>query len=174
VNRIVEVLIGDLPTVGDVAIKTSALFLTAAILFRFTERRTLAELAPFDWIAAVAAGAIVGRAATATDTTWLAATTALLCLLATHAVLARLRLIPALCRFIDPPLMVLISDGEVNRRNLRRCGLTAADLEAALREHGYPNADGIHLAILEAKGAISVLGADITVRPRGGAEIREM
>ena len=166
VNRIVHVLIGDLPTVGDVAIKTSALFLTAAILFRFTERRTLAEFAPFDWIAAVAAGAIVGRAATATDTAWLAATTALLCLLAAHAVLARLRLIPALCRFIDPPLMVLISDGEVNRRNLRRCGLTAADLEAVLREHGHPNADGIHLAILEAKGAISVLGADMAVKPR--------
>ena len=129
-NRIVHVLIGDLPTVADVAIKTSALFLTAAILFRFTERRTLAELAPFDWIAAVAAGAIVGRAATATDTAWLQATTALLCLLAAHAVLARLRLIPALCRFIDPPLVVLISDGEVNRRNLRRCGLTAADLAA--------------------------------------------
>ena len=173
-NRIVHVLIGDLPTVGDVAIKTAALFLTAAILFRFTERRTLAEFAPFDWIAAVAAGAIVGRAATATDTAWLAATTALLCLLAAHAVLARLRLIPALCRFIDPPLIVLISDGEVNRRNLRRCGLTAADLEAVLREHGHPNADCIHLAILEAKGAISVLGADMTVRPRDGAEICEM
>jgi uncharacterized membrane protein YcaP (DUF421 family) len=173
VNRIVHVLIGDLPTAGDVAIKTAALFFTAAILFRFTERRTLAEFAPFDWIAAVAAGAIVGRAATATDTAWLQATTALLCLLAAHAVLARLRLIPALCRFIDPPLMVLISDGEVNRRNLRRCGLTAADLEAVLREHGHPNADGIHLAILEAKGAISVLGADIAVKSGAGAEIRE-
>jgi len=107
VNRIVHVLIGDLPTVGDVAIKTSALFLTAAILFRFTERRTLAEFAPFDWIAAVAAGAIVGRAATA-----------LLCLLAAHAVLARLRLIPALCRVqkfrpsIQPP------PGGVNRNQI--------------------------------------------------------
>jgi len=118
VNRIVHVLIGDLPTVGDVAIKTSALFLTAAILFRFTGRRTLAEFAPFDWIAAVAAGAIVGRAATATDTAWLQATTALLCLLAAHTVLARLRLIPALCRVqkfrpsIQPP------PGGVNRNQI--------------------------------------------------------
>jgi len=154
VNRIVHFLIGDLPTVANLAIKTSALFLTAAILFRFTERRTLAEFALFDWIAA---SAIVGRADTATDTTWLAATTALLCLLGAHAVLARLRLIPTLYRFIDPPLMVLINHDEVNRRNLRRCSLTAADLEAVLREHGHPNADGIHLAILEVpKGAISV------------------
>jgi uncharacterized membrane protein YcaP (DUF421 family) len=130
--------------------------------------------APFDWIAAVAAGAIVGRAATASDTTWLQATAALLCLLAAHAVLARLRLIPALRRIIDPPLVVLISGGEVNRRNLRRCGLTAADLAAVLREHGYPNAERIHLAVLEAKGAISVLGADAIVTPRAGAEIRQI
>ncbi|WP_433634836.1 DUF421 domain-containing protein [Nocardia sp. CA-120079] len=157
VNRIVHVLIGHPPVLLDAAIKTSALFVTAAILFRFTERRTLAEFAPFDWIAAVAAGAIVGRAATASDTSWLEATVALVCLLATHAVLARLRLIPALCQFIDPPLMVLISDGKVNLRNLRRCGLTARDLEAVLRQHGHPNADRVHLAIFEAKGAISVL-----------------
>ena len=173
-NRVVNVLIGDLPTVVDVALKTAALFFTAAILFRFTERRTLAEFAPFDWIAAVGAGAIVGRAATASDTTWLQATAALLCLLAAHAVLARLRLIPALRRLIDPPLVVLITDGVVNRRNLRRCGLTAADLEAVLREHGYSNAERIHLAILEAKGAISVLGTDETGTPRSGAEIRHI
>jgi uncharacterized membrane protein YcaP (DUF421 family) len=68
--------------------------------------------------------------------------------------------------------MVLISDGQVNRRTLRRCGLTAADLEAVLREHGRPSADGIHLAILEAKGAISVLTADIAVQPRSKGAIR--
>src|ERR1700754_3010725 len=125
VDRILHALIGDPSGAVDAAIKASTLFLTAAVLFRFTERRTLAEFAPFDWIAAVAAGAIVGRAATATDTAWLQGATALLCLLAAHALLARLRLIPALCRFIDPPLVVLIRDGEVNQRNRRRCGLTA-------------------------------------------------
>ncbi|MDT5117722.1 MAG: hypothetical protein QOE30_3461 [Mycobacterium sp.] len=167
-NAVHHALIGDLPTLLDAAIKTSALFLTAAILFRFTERRTLAEFAPFDWIAAVAAGAIVGRAATASDTSWLEATTALVCLLATHALLARLRLFPALCRFIDPPLMVLVTDGVVNRHNLRRCGLTARDLDAVLRQHGHTNADHVHLAILEAKGAISVLTAETVPTPAIG------
>src|SRR6202007_3119444 len=105
----------------DPPIKASTLFLTAAVLFRFTERRTLAEFAPFDWIAAVAAGAIVGRAATATDTSSLTATAALICLLVAHAVLARLRFIPGIRRFIDPPLKVLIRNGHVDRRSLRRC-----------------------------------------------------
>jgi uncharacterized membrane protein YcaP (DUF421 family) len=163
-DRIFDVLIGDLPAVLDAVIKTSALFITAAILFRFTERRTLAEFAPFDWIAAVAAGAIVGRAATASDTSWLAATAALVCLLITHAALARLRFVPVLQRLIDPPLKVLIRDGRVDRRNLRRCGLTVTDLEAVLRQHGHCNAEGIHLAILEAKGAISILTTQTTAR----------
>ena len=157
VDHVLHTLIGDLSAVPDDAIKASALFITAATLFRFTERRTLAEFAPFDWIAAVAAGAIVGRAATATDTSWLSATTALIALLVTHAVLARLRFIPRLRRFIDPPVKVLIRDGKVDHRNLRRCGLTGADLLAVLRQHGHLSPDKIHLAVFEAKGAISVL-----------------
>ncbi|WP_374026273.1 DUF421 domain-containing protein [Mycobacterium sp. HNNTM2301] len=169
-NAVHHALIGDLSTLSDAAIKTSALFVTAAILFRFTERRTLAECAPFDWIAAVAAGAIVGRAATASDTSWLKATTALVCLLLTHALLARLRLFPALCRFIDPPLMVLVNDGVINRHNLRRCGLTVRDLDAVLREHGHTNTDHVRLAILEAKGAISVLTAEPPPTPSAKCE----
>jgi hypothetical protein len=58
-----------------------------------------------------------------------------------------------LCRFIDPPLMVLIS---VRSEPTHSAPLRPdrRGLEAVLREHGHPNADGIHLAILEAKGAI--------------------
>lgn len=156
-DRIFHALIGDAPAAIDAAIKASALFLTAAVLFRFMERRTLAEFAPFDWIAAVATGAIVGRAATAGDTSWLSATTALVCLLVAHAIFARLRFIPGLRRFIDPPLRVLIRDGHVDRRNLRRCGLTTADLAAVLREHRHESPDHVHLAIFEAKGVISIL-----------------
>lgn len=161
-ERIYDVLIGDPPRAPDAMIKTSALFLTAAILFRFTERRTLAELAPFDWIAAVAAGAIVGRSATATDTSWLTATVALICLIVTHAAVARLRFIPWMRRFIDPPCRVLIRDGQLDRRNLLRSGLTVADLEAVLRQNGYLGPDRVHLAIFEAKGVISVLAKTLT------------
>jgi uncharacterized membrane protein YcaP (DUF421 family) len=46
------------------AVEALALFLTAAAMFRLTERWTLAEFAPFDWVAPVAVGAIVGRTAT--------------------------------------------------------------------------------------------------------------
>lgn len=156
-DRIFDVLIGDLARSVDTALKASALYLTAVILFRLVKRRTLAEFAPIDWMAAVAAGAIVGRSATASDTSWLTATTALICVLILHAALARLRFVPAIRRFIDPPMRVLIRDGQVDHRNLRECGLTPADLAAVLRQHGHQSPDRVHLAIFETKGAISVL-----------------
>jgi uncharacterized membrane protein YcaP (DUF421 family) len=180
--NIVHVLIGDGHTVADAAIKTSALFFTATVVFRLAARRTVAQFAPFDWIAAAATGAIVGRAATATDTSWLAATTALISLLLTHRALARLRFIPAVEKLIDPPLHVLIRDGRVDRRNLRRCGLTTADLQSVLRQHGQCNVGNVHLAVFEAKGAISIVPTDTSshiararlnrgdTRPQGHAE----
>jgi len=161
---IVHLLIGDGNSVTDEEVKTSALFLTATVVFRVTARRPVAEFAPFDWIAAVATGAIVGRAATATDTSWLAGTAALSSLLLMHTGLARLRFIPAVRKLIDPPLHVLIRDGCIDRRNLRRCGLTTADLQAALRQRGQCSADNVHLAVFEAKGAISIVPANAAVR----------
>ena len=157
IHHVFDILIGNGRTVVDASIKTITLFLTATVLFRFTQRRTLAEFAPFDWIAAVATGAIVGRSATATDTSWLAATATLTSLLLTHAVLARLRLIPRFQKIIDPPLKILIRDGRIDQRNLRRCGLSTADLHAVLRQHGHCDVENIHLAIFESKGAISVV-----------------
>ena len=53
------------------AAKVVALFLTATLAFRLTQRRAIAEFTPFDWVTAVAVGAIVGRTATAADTAWL-------------------------------------------------------------------------------------------------------
>jgi uncharacterized membrane protein YcaP (DUF421 family) len=158
---IVHVLIGDGHSVAaDAAVKTSALFLTAAVVFRLTSRRTVAQFAPFDWIAAAATGAIVGRAATATDTSWLAATAALISLLLTHGALVRLRFIPVVQKLIDPPQHILIRDGCIDRRNLRRCGLTTADLQAVLRQHGQCNVDNVHLAVFEARGDISIVPAN--------------
>lgn len=156
-NPLHDILIGDWHRAAAASLKALTLFATAAIAFRLTERRTLAEFAPFDWVAAVAVGAIVGRTATATDASWLTGAAALLTVLVVHSAVARLRFIPAVRRLVDPPLRVLIQDGQVSRRNLRRCGLTDADLAAILRQHGHTVPDDVHLAVFEAKGAVSVL-----------------
>jgi len=133
-----------------------ALFVTAAAAFRFTGRRTIAQFSPFDWVTAVAVGAIVGRSATAADTSWATAAAALMSLIATHGIVTRLRFVPLLRRLIDPPTQVLVEHGRVDDTTLRRCGLTRADLDAELRQHGCDSARDVRLALLEAKGVVSV------------------
>ena len=136
------------------ALKALALFITAVTAFRFTLRRTIAEFTPFDWVIAVAVGAIVGRTATAADTSWLTGAAALLALIAAHDIVARLRFIPWVRRLVDPPLRVLIRDGQLDHTNLRRCGLTRQDLDAILRQHGHRTPTDVSLAIFETKGIV--------------------
>ncbi len=69
--------------------------------------------------------AIVGLTATATDASWLVVAVAVVVIMVTHGVVTRLRFVTALRRVIDPPLLVLVRDGVVDRHNLRRCGMTA-------------------------------------------------
>ncbi len=137
--------------------KTVALFLTAVVLMRITERRTLGQLAPLDWVAAVAVGAIIGRTATASDSSWLTGAAGLLALLLTHTLLARLRFIDSVRRLVDPPLRVLVRDGKIQRGSLRTCGLTEEDLRATLRQQGHPTLEDVHIVLFEAKGTLSVL-----------------
>ncbi len=59
-----EQLIGGVNELGWVAAKALLLYLTAVFGFRLGERRTLAEMSAFDFVAAVAVGAIVGRVPT--------------------------------------------------------------------------------------------------------------
>ena len=138
------------------AIKALALFLTAAAAFRLTLRRTIAEFTPFDWVTAVAVGAIVGRTATSAGTAWLTGAAALLTLIAAHDTVARLRFIPWVRRLVDPPVRVLIRDGQLDDRNLFRCRLTREDMDAILRQHGHRTPADVHLALFETKGVVSV------------------
>ncbi|OSC30816.1 DUF421 domain-containing protein [Mycobacterium vulneris] len=140
------------------ALKALALFTTAVTAFRLVLRRTIAEFTPFDWVTAVAVGAIVGRTATAADTSWFTGTAALLTLIAAHDLVARLRLIPRVRRLVDPPVRVLISDGQVDDANLKGCRLTRGDLDAILRQHGHQTPADVRLALFETKGVVSVLG----------------
>ena len=79
-------------------------------------------------------------------------------MIAAHDVVARLRFIPWVRRLVDPPVRVLIRDGQLNEANLKRCRLTQQDLDAILRQHGHQTAADVRLALFETKGVVSVLG----------------
>ena len=154
---ITHVLIDGWDSSANIVAKTLALFLTTAAAFRFLQRRAVAQFTSLDWLTTVVSGSVIGRAATATDASWIHATAAVLTLIAINAALTRLRFVPGVNRLVDPPIRVLIRDGKVDHGNVRRCGLTEDDLDAILRQHGHLTAADVKLAQFERTGAVSVL-----------------
>ena len=119
-----EYLVGGYDEVGWVALKALLLYLTAVLGLRVGERRTLAQLSPFDFVAAVAVGAIVGRVPNAHDGSYLNGLATLATVLGAHAGLTRLRLRNGAARLLEHRPRLLVAEGRVLEDELRRCGLT--------------------------------------------------
>ena len=149
-------LTGDWSSAGAAAGKAALLFALAAIGFRINPRRTLSEYSPFDFAALLGTGAIIGRTATAKDTSFAVGAAALIALLAIHNIVSRLRFARWFSLLLDPRVSVLIRDGRPQRAELRRAALTDQDISAILRQHGIEQTEDVRLALYEPKGAVSV------------------
>jgi uncharacterized membrane protein YcaP (DUF421 family) len=60
--------------------------------------------------------------------------------------------------------VILVSEGKVNDKNLRRLRITTNELLEAIREHGVKGIHEVNLAILEVDGNISILSNNFTKR----------
>lgn len=149
--------IGSWHSLWYAAVKALVLFVAAVAFFRLSERRTLAQLAPFDVVALVAVGAVVGRTATAADTPLMTGVVVLGAVLLAHRVVSRLRYVTAFRFLVDHQPRLLVVDGEVKEPEMRRTGLTHADLDAELRRQGVDRLADVHYLVYEGKGNFSVV-----------------
>lgn len=150
-------LVGGTAQLGWVALKALLLFLTAVFGFRIGERRTLAEMSAFDFVAAVASGAIVGRVPNSTTTSYLEGAVTLITVLLAHQIISRMRQRPWLATLFDHPPRVLIADGHIFDRELRRSGLNRSDLLGLLRQKSITDLSEVRLVVFEQRGQISVM-----------------
>jgi uncharacterized membrane protein YcaP (DUF421 family) len=148
---------GDWTHLGWVALKALLMYATALGALRLGERRTLAQWTLIDFATAVAMGAIVGRTATATTQSYATGAVALVTLIAVHRVVSVLRFNAMFNRVVDHPIRVLVHNGSIRRRELRRCGLTDDDLFSQLRQKGILSLDDLRYVLYESKGSISVI-----------------
>jgi uncharacterized membrane protein YcaP (DUF421 family) len=155
----VRELIGGASGLGWVAVKAVLLFAVAVIGLRLGERRTLAQLSAFDFAVAVAIGAIIGRGATASDTSFATSAVALVTLLVAHRVVAIARRHSRVVRLIDHPPRVLVARGQLQAKELARAGLTDADVYALLRENGVGDLSQVGYLLYETRGTVTVTSA---------------
>ena len=75
---------------------------------------------------------------------------------------------PRFERLLRPAPLLLIKDGRVQRRNLRREMITDEELESQLREHGIEDAAQVKLACLEGDGRVSVIEREAGKKKKKG------
>lgn len=149
-------LVGHACSLGWVALKAVLLFALALAAFRVGERRTVAQLSPFDFVVAVALGAIIGRTATSGSTSFLNGAVALLTLLLAHRIITALRRHTTVTNIVDQPPNVLVVDGQVRADGLARAGLTPGDVYALLRQHGIGDLSEVGVMLYETRGGVSL------------------
>lgn len=146
----------DWVAIGEACGKTALLAGSALAGFRLAPRRALAEMRIFDFVVVIAAGAVIGRTATAAGTAFAVGFAALLTLLLLHVTVARLRFFRPVRRLLDHPVRVLVADGRIDHAQLRACQLTEDDLLGALRRQGVRSVGDVESVLYESQGGFTV------------------
>ena len=142
----------------DIVIRASLAFLFILLLTRVVGRRELNTLEPFDLILLVTIGDLVQQGVTQNDFS----VTGLALALGTIAVLTVLfSYLPWRFQVLRPVLegepVILIEDGNVIEKNLRRHRLTQQEVAAEARFQQIDSFDKVRWAVLETSGKISFI-----------------
>jgi uncharacterized membrane protein YcaP (DUF421 family) len=142
----------------DIVIRAAVAFLIILLLTRIVGRRELNTLEPFDLILLVTIGDLVQQGVTQNDFS----VTGLTLAIGTIAMLTVLfSYLPWRFQALRPVLegepVILIEDGNVIERNLRRHRLTKEELAAEARYQQIESLDKIRWAVLETSGKISFI-----------------
>lgn len=142
----------------DLVLRAVVVFFFIYLVTRIIGRRELSSLEPFDLILLVVIGDLVQQGVTQSDesitgTLTVITTFSLLTILVAYVSfkIKRIRLV------LDGEPIVLVEDGRVIERNLRRERLTLEELAAEARQQQVASIDDIQWAVLETGGQISVI-----------------
>jgi uncharacterized membrane protein YcaP (DUF421 family) len=142
----------------DIAIRTFVVFWFLLLLMRITGRRELSSLEPFDLILLIVLGDAVQQGLTQDD---YSVTGALIVII----VFGLLQVLVSYMNFRFPRLrpalegypIVLIEDGKLIERNLRRERLTREELAKEARGQQIESLGDVKWAVLETSGSISFI-----------------
>jgi uncharacterized membrane protein YcaP (DUF421 family) len=142
----------------DLILRTVFVFLLILVVTRAVGRRELSSMEPFDLILLIVMGDLVQQGVTQSDysltgTTIVIGTLSVLVVFTAWLSYRFRRLRPILEG--DPTL--LIADGRLLERNLKRERMTVEEIEAEARQGSIGSLDDVRYAVLETNGKISFI-----------------
>ncbi|MGH3015846.1 MAG: DUF421 domain-containing protein, partial [Gaiellaceae bacterium] len=142
----------------DIVVRALFAFLFVLIVTRVMGRRELSSLEPFDLILLIVLGDLIQQGVTQSDYSFtgllLAGGTFTLLTVAVSYLVFRVRRLRPV--FEAEPL-VLVEDGKIIDRNLRRERMTPEEVAAEARLQQIPSLEGVRWAVLESNGKISFI-----------------
>jgi len=142
----------------DIVVRAFFAFLFVFLVTRLIGRREVGELEPFDLILLIVIGDLIQQGITQSDYsfTGLILAGGMFALLTLGVSYLGFR-VPRARRLIEPPPLILVEDGRVIERNLRRERMTIDELRAAARQERIASLDEVEWAVLESNGRVSFL-----------------
>ena len=148
----------SLTTFLGIILRTILVYLVVLVGLRLSGKREIGQMTVFDLVVLLLISNAVQNAMVGPDTSLSGGILAAAVLLMLNALIARLRLrSPLLRRWVEGTPTLLVLHGEVIPQHMRREGIDAESLLAALREHGVAEINDVEMAVLEIDGSISVV-----------------
>ena len=142
----------------ELVVRGSAMFWFLYLLFRFALRRdvgsiAMADILIFVIIADASQNAMAGEYRSVSDGMILVGTIA-----AWNIAVDWLAFrFPALRRILEPPMLVLVKNGRIDRRALHQQFMNVEDLKLKLREEGIDDVRNVKRAVFESNGEFTVI-----------------
>ena len=144
----------------DLVLRTMFAFVLILVITRAVGRRELSSMEPFDLILLVVIGDLVQQGVTQSDYSLTGATTVLVTMAVLVVATAWLSFRFARLRpLLEGEPTLLIADGEILARNLRRERMTVGEIRAEARLQSIGSLKDIRYAVLETNGKISFITA---------------
>lgn len=144
-----------------VVLAAVGIYVAVVVVTRVRGPRPLASFSTFDIVVSVAIGSLVGRVVLV-RTSLLAGVLGLFVLIGLQSTVRHLRDEDD-AAFVEPRARLLVWDGHVVEKQLRRSRVSRRDLHAELRAAGVADLRQVRAAVFERDGQISVIPAGTSV-----------
>ena len=147
----------DIP-IWEKILRSGVIYLFILLAFRFTGKRQVGQLTPFDLVLLLIISNVVQNAVIGNDNSLGGGMIGAVTILALNYLVVALtyRFKPLRHIMAGEPTL-LVHNGKVFKERMEREHITMQDLEAALRKNGVVGLEKVRFAVLEENGQISVI-----------------
>lgn len=142
----------------EIIVRSTVVYLAVVIGFRLSGKRQIGQMTPFDLVVILLIANAVQNAMVGPDVSLAGGLVSAATLLAISFGVAELRERSSRFeRLVQGQPVLLVIDGEVLWRNMRKERIDQADLDQAIREHGVDGLENVKLGVLDVTGTISIV-----------------